>query len=374
MATNETIERIVYEGVDKITAVTKQAANSQRALAQSIEGVKSALAAVGVTVGAGAMVALFMETVKATAALDDMAESTGASVEGLSAIQRVAKVSGADFEGLTGQIGKMIKGLREGGDEGGKTARALDFLGVKAKEADGRFRDTSQVLIEVSKQLALYEDGGNKVALVQDILGKGAERYIPLLKDIAEGTDLVSKHTTRQAAEAERLQKNLDRATAEMSDTWVMLVTRLTPALLKFTEQTIDANNAVEMFFSGLEPVARRGSQADVRRVENALEPPKKLTFQSTDEKAAGRDKVDKTPLPPWANRSTSSIRTLRSSRRSTRTVSRPRRLRSPRSCRPSSTSTIRTRSRRSSRGSGSRSGTRPVAFEELWRPCASRC
>jgi hypothetical protein len=49
----------------------------------------------------------------------------------------------------------------------------------------------AQILIDVARELSKYEDGGNKVALVQDILGKGAERYLPLLKDMAEGTDLV---------------------------------------------------------------------------------------------------------------------------------------------------------------------------------------
>ena len=320
MPVNETIERIVYEGVDKITAVSRQAADSQKRLASAIDGVKTALASVGVTVGAGAMVQLYMDTLKATAALDDMAEATGASVEGLSAIQRVAKVGGQDFEGLTSQIGKMIKGLKEGGDEGNKTARALDFLGVKAKDADGRFRDQSQVLIEVAQKLELYEDGGNKVALVQDILQKGGERYLPLLKDIAEGTDLHATVTAKQAAEAERLEKNINRLTVALGGARREIVTGTTPAMITLTDRMLEANKAGGLFLAtmraaadvasriggvspigilgratgaGIDAAAARnrpaGSQADVRRVENALAPAKRLTYTSPDEGAETR-------------------------------------------------------------------------------------
>ena len=306
MAVNETIERIVYEGVDKITAVSKSAESSVKQLRQSLDAVKNVLGALGVTVGAGAMVALYMDTLKATAALNDMAESTGASVEGLSAIQRVAKVGRHDFEGLTGQIGKMIKGLREGGDEGGRTAQALAFLDVKAKDASGRFRDTSEVLVDVARNLARYEDGGNKVALVQDILGKGAERYIPLLKDIAEGTDLVATKTAEQARRADEAEKNMRRTGLSFSDLGDRIVNATLPALNIYINRIIDADNKSKDLANtlrglvGLSPVGApptptaRASQADVRRIDNALEPQKRLTYQTPDEGAMAKAQKDR--------------------------------------------------------------------------------
>src|SRR5438309_11746151 len=104
---NRTVEEIVFSGVDQISGAAKQAQSSVNQLRQSVDAVKGALAAVGVTVGAGAMISLYYDTLKAVAALDNMAEATGASGEGLSAIQRVAKVGGHDLDGLTQQIGRM---------------------------------------------------------------------------------------------------------------------------------------------------------------------------------------------------------------------------------------------------------------------------
>lgn len=260
MAVNETIERIVYEGVDKITAVSKSAESSVKRLHQSLDAVKSVLGALGVTVGAGAMVALTMDALKATAALDDMAESTGASVEGLSAIQRVAKVGGHDFDGLTGQISRMVKGLRDGTDEGGRTAQAFAFLGVQAREADGRFRDTSEILVEFARKLETVTDRGNRNLLVQDALGKGAERYIPLLKEIAEGTDLVVTTTAKQAQQAEEAEKNIRRLTLAYTDSRRELVNEYTPALIRFTEQLLAAQKTAGGFWAFL---SLSGKQAD---------------------------------------------------------------------------------------------------------------
>jgi hypothetical protein len=79
----------------------------------------------------------------------------------------------------------MIKGLKDADDEGQKAAYALNYLGIKAKDLQGHFRDPAQIVEELAVKLSKYGDSGNKVALVQDALGKGAERYIPLLKDIA---------------------------------------------------------------------------------------------------------------------------------------------------------------------------------------------
>jgi hypothetical protein len=321
MTVNTTIEKIIYEGVDKISAVSKSAETSVKQLRQSLDAVKNVLGALGVTVGAGAMVTLAMETLKATAALDDMAESTGASVEGLSAIQRVARVGGHDFEGLTGQLGRMVKGLREGTEEGGKAAQAFAFLGVTTREADGRFRDTSQILLDLAQKLSRYEDGGNKVALVQDALGKGAERYLPLLKEMAEGTDLQATVTAKQAAEAEKLEKNINRLRLAMTETRTEMVASLTPAMIDFTDKVLEANRAGGLWLAtlraaaaiagkagGLGPIGLAGnlaaagidvatrsapgpaSQADVRRIENAFEQ-RPLTYQPPDE---GRERRDR--------------------------------------------------------------------------------
>lgn len=257
MATNTSEEKVVLTAVDQFSQVFKNAQRSVDDMKKSVDAVKSGLAALGVVAGAGALVNIYHDTLKATAALDDMAEATGATVETLSAIQRVARVGGQDFDGLTGQIGKMVKGLKQGGEEGTKAGAAFEYLGIKTKDAKGIFRDTGQIVIELAEKLSKYEDGGNKVALVQDALGKGAERYLPLLKDIAEKTDLHATVTARQAAEAEQAEKNMRRLQLVMEDSRRELAIQLTPAIIEFTEKLLAATKASGGLISGLATMNR---------------------------------------------------------------------------------------------------------------------
>lgn len=244
MAVDKRIVRIEFEGADRVSGPAKSATASVKDLASVLDNVKSVLAAVGVTVGAGAMVKLAYDTMTATAALDNMAERTGATVERLSAMQRVAKVGGHDFDGFIDQIGKMIKGLKSADEEGQKASQALDYLGIKAKDSTGKFRDPGAIVEDLAAKLSKYADSGNKAALVQDALGKGADRYIPFLKDLAEKTDYLSTITTKQAREAEDAEKNIRRLKEQFADARRELVTYLTPAILDFTEKLLAAKQA----------------------------------------------------------------------------------------------------------------------------------
>jgi len=245
-------ERVEFTAVDKMSGVVRQAQAGIGQLRSSIDTVKNALLAVGVTVGAGAMLKLYADVLKANAALDDFSEMTGASVENLSKLQTVAKVGGRDFEYIVESIGKMIKGLK-GADEVGQNAgRALEFLDIKAKNADGTFRDTAQITLDVAKALEKYADSGNKVALVQDIYGKGAQRMLPYLKDLAEAGELNAKVTKEQAAQAEAAEKNLRRLQITMEDAKRTLVIGLTPAIDEFLKKLLEASRIKGGVFGGV--------------------------------------------------------------------------------------------------------------------------
>jgi hypothetical protein len=249
---NRTVEQIVFEGVDRLTAISKNSEAAVKTMRQALDGVKDALGAIGVTVGVGAFVNLEHQALQAEAALADMAKQTGASVEGLSAIQRVAKVGGRDFDGLTVQLGRMVKGLRDGTGEGTKAGEALAFLGIKSREVDGSFRDTSAVLLDLAQKLAKYRDDGSKMQIVQDALGKGAERYIPLLEDMAKGTDLHATVTAKQAAAAEEAEKNIRRLHLAMEDARRETVDKFTPAITRLTEQLLEGSKIAGGFGKAL--------------------------------------------------------------------------------------------------------------------------
>jgi len=262
MAVNRTEERIELTAIDKTSAVVNQVRTSFGELRTGLDATKNALLAIGSVVGAGAMLQFAQDTLKATAALGNMATATGATVENLSRLQGAAKIGGHDFEGLTGAIGNLIKGLKVSNEEEKVAAHALEYLGVKAKDANGRFRDTVEILVDVAKALSRYEDGGNKVALVQDILGKSAAAYLPLLKDIGENGLGAAKVTKEQAEEADRLEKNINRLTSALMESKRRMVLYFVPALIEVTDKLVKASQQGRLASQSLLEVFKAGGGA----------------------------------------------------------------------------------------------------------------
>jgi hypothetical protein len=140
-----------------------------------------------------------------------MAQQTGAVGRGLSAIQNVARVGGHDFDGFVGQMGRMVKGLKDADDEGQKASYALAYLGIKAKDLQGHFRDPARSSRSSRSSSRSTATSGNKVALVQDALGKGADRYLPLSRTSPRRPTTTPATTARRRRQAEEAEKNINR-------------------------------------------------------------------------------------------------------------------------------------------------------------------
>ncbi|MFI0609119.1 MAG: hypothetical protein ACH37Z_14675, partial [Anaerolineae bacterium] len=98
----------LQQDLGKVAQLGEQtAARMQRAFAAA----GSVMSTLGVAVGAGGLAAIVKGAVDSAAALDDMAEVTGASVENLSKLQAVAKVSGVDMGTVESAMVRLTKAL-----------------------------------------------------------------------------------------------------------------------------------------------------------------------------------------------------------------------------------------------------------------------
>lgn len=264
MAVNIHEERTEFTAVDKMSPIVKGMQRGVGELRSSLDSVQSALAAVGVTVGLGAMVSLAHDVIRANAAFDDLSESVGSSVENLSRVNQVVKIGNHDWSMVGDSLGRMIKGLKGADEEGQNAGRALEFLGIKAKNDQGVFRDSAEIMQEVAQKLAMYQDGANKTALVQDIFGKGAQRLMPLLKDLAQETGVHAKVTGEQAAQAELVEKNINRLRMTMEDARRELVIGMTPSIVEFTEKLLAATKASGGLVAGLALMATSSPDGNI--------------------------------------------------------------------------------------------------------------
>lgn len=171
--------------------------------------------------------------IDSAAALDDMAEITGASVENLSKLQAVAKVSGVDMGVVEGAMVRLTKALAGADDESKGAAKALAAIGLSMQ--DLRQMDSADALTAVAQALNKYEDGAGKTAAAIAILGKNGAQALPYLKDLAEAGTVNATVTAQQAAEAEKLQKSWNRMTNDVATLARTIVMDLVPALQKLT-------------------------------------------------------------------------------------------------------------------------------------------
>ena len=199
----------------QVLDLSKQtAANVTKAFASVQSSIKATV--IGL-VSIGSITAIkrtFDDIAKGAAALDDMAERTGATVEALSGLVGVAKLGGHSIETLEGAMLKLTKGLTGADEETKGAGQALSFLGIKARDLEGNLKAPDVLLKEIAKKLDGFQDGAGKSAWAMAAFGKSGAQVLPYLKDLAEQGDLVVKVTAEQAAQAETYEKALKRLEA----------------------------------------------------------------------------------------------------------------------------------------------------------------
>lgn len=206
-----------------------------------------------VAIGATSVAALrdfVSQTIEAAAALQGLSEQTGASAAALSGFAPVATISGTAMEAIGGNLAKLSKGLAGVDDETAGATKALQFLGIRAKEASGTLRDPAEVMNDVALKLAEFEDGAGKTAIAMELFGKSGATILPFLKDLAENQDLNIRLTAKQIEEADNASKAMGRMRAESNFVAQTLVTAAIPSMSVLTQELkrilLGTDNAVD--------------------------------------------------------------------------------------------------------------------------------
>lgn len=235
--------------------------------AEHLDEMRGSLMGVAGAITGGAFIVMMKgwieETIRANAALDDMAEKTGGSVEALSGLVNVAKVGGHDVNQLEAAMAKLAKGMVNADEETKGAGKALAFLGISATDANGNLKTSADLLPEIAKQFAKYEDGAGKAAIAQTLFGKSGAELLPYLKDLAEGTDNVVKVTAQQAAQAEALEKNIRRLAIAKGDLARTIAQEAIPVLNTVAEMYLKAKTAADGTLASTQKLAADNTLRD---------------------------------------------------------------------------------------------------------------
>ena len=239
------------EDLGRTARLLDRHANEMKASMQQVASVAKTTFAV--VIGATSVAALrdfVTHTLEAAAALQGLSEQTGASAAALSGFAPVATISGTAMEAIGASLAKLSKGLAGVDDETAGATKALQFLGVRAKDASGNLRDPAEVMNDVALRLAEFEDGAGKTAIAMELFGKSGATMLPFLKDLAENQDLNIRLTSKQIEEADQASKAMGRMRAESNFVAQTLVTAAIPSLSVLYQElknvVLGTDNAVD--------------------------------------------------------------------------------------------------------------------------------
>ena len=184
-----------------------------REISKAIGSIKGALGALGVGLSIAGIFSQLKSSidsaVESSAALENLSNRTGATVEGLSALSNVAKFSKVSTDDLSRSLGFLSKTLIDAENGGKNSTAAFKAIGLTIKDLKGLAPD--EVFKKIAFAMNQYSDGAEKMTVQTALMGKGAAALLPMYKDMAEAGDLVATVTKEQAVMADEYQKNLLR-------------------------------------------------------------------------------------------------------------------------------------------------------------------
>jgi len=243
-----TEERIELTAVDKFSQVLGQAQAQFKGLGSTVDTLKSAFMALGLTMGVGGMVALIKSSIDAADRLNDLSKSTGITVETLAGLKVAAKQSGGDLDSIAQAVNKLAVNM-------GKDAEKFKALGVSAKDPLEAFKQLADLFVAL-------RDPQQRAAVMAEALGKSWAGAAPLLAEggrkigemVERGTRL-SGVTKEMAEQADAFNDKL----TELGGTGGMLTRVMGPALPlmnDLADSMLRGQESAEGFKSSISPLA----------------------------------------------------------------------------------------------------------------------
>lgn len=220
---------IVLSAVDKTKGAFDSVRGSVDSVKGSVAGLQGAIVGLGVALGALKFADIIKGGIDSAAGLKQLSEQTGASVEGLSALNSVGKLSETSADSIGNAMNRLAKNMSTATEEGKGAAAALRAIGVDFDTFQKMSPD--EKMVALSKALAGFNDGSGKSAVAMALMGKEGAKLLPFMNDLAEVSALQAKVTKEQTDRADDFQKNLIRLKASGEGWKKELALGMLPAL-----------------------------------------------------------------------------------------------------------------------------------------------
>ncbi len=234
--------------------------SSLNGLLGPLGGVYGAMTALAGTLGLVKFGSAIMDSIEFAGSLKNMSERSGASVESLSQIAPAATIAGVGMDSVASAVTKLSKGMADSDDKTKGVGKALDTLGLSARDSNGHLKDSGSLYIEIAGQLGKYADGAGKTAIAQALLGKAGAEQIPVMNDLVEAQKYAIVVTEEQAAAADEYDKNLKRLGLAHSAMAKIIGMEVAPVLADFTKVLLDSATGAGGLTDNIKGLAADGS------------------------------------------------------------------------------------------------------------------
>lgn len=130
-----------------------------------------------------------MELFKAADALDELAQRTGTSATLLSQLQQSGQMAGVSIEAIATGMKKLSVQLVEAHNGSKEAAKGFQALRLDPRS----FKNSEEAMAAIADRFKEMEDGSNKVAIAQALMGKSGEANIPWLN---QGSEAMKKYAS----------------------------------------------------------------------------------------------------------------------------------------------------------------------------------
>ena len=215
------------------------------AAAGMMEGATIALTSVVATAGAAiaawatAQLASALAIKDTADQIDKLSQRMGESTESVSELRYAFDLNDASMEEMATLMKSLANKAQDAARGAGQASAAYKAMGISVTDTNGEMKTSRQLLEEVADKIASYRDGAAKAALVQDALGAGWVRMIPLLNQGSQGLREASEEAHKLGVifdeeltkKADALNDDLTRLKAAAEGVKISLGTDLIPSL-----------------------------------------------------------------------------------------------------------------------------------------------
>ena len=292
MATQREDTTIRIAAVDATKQAFDSVGRNLKQLDSSIVGLRSGFAGLAVVAGGGLFAQFTKSSINSIAALDDLSEKTGLTVEFLSQLEGVATIGGHSLDALSSSAAKLTKSIGEAQAGNKEILNAFEAIGISVD--DLRSKKIDELFLDVATKIARTDNAALAAAVSTKLLGRSAQEQLPFLRDLAEQGLGNVRVTTAQAAAAEKLEKEFGKLRLAVRDAGNALALDILPWLTRMVEEFNEGIKAAGGFFDalfllGTLPVASNASAFDIGEAIKGFE-------RDLEQLKAGREQLTKLP------------------------------------------------------------------------------